>query len=81
MSFSFENFQISLFALLRTILQLTHWGSFLLSIMAKPHKIAQHLKKESLLKFNVKLKLKLSQSKSLSKAKADIKPKLIQIQT
>ena len=39
--------------------------------MAKPHKIEQHLKKESLLKFNVKLTPKLSQSQNLSKAKAD----------
>ena len=67
-------------AQLRTSLQLTRWGSFW-SIMAKPHKIEQHLKKESLLKFNVKLKPKLSQSQSISKAKADPNPKLIQIKT
>ena len=75
-----RNPEISLFALLRTNLQLTHWSS-LLSIMAKQHRIDQHLKKESLLKFNVTLKPKLSQSQSISQAKADPKPKLIQIQT
>ena len=65
----------------QTSLQIAHWGSFFLSIMAKIHKIEQHLKKESLLKFNVKLKPKLSQRQSISKAKADPKPKMIQIQT
>ena len=73
--------KISLFVQLRASLQLTHWGSFFLSIMAKPHKIEQHLKKESLLKFNVKLKPKLSQSQNLSEAKADPKPELIQTQS
>ena len=62
----------------QTSLQIAHWGSFL-SIMAKLHKIEQHLKKESLLKFNVKLKPKLSKRQSISKAKADLKPKMIQI--
>ena len=56
-------------------------GSVFLSIMAKLHKIEQHLKKDSLLKFNVKLKPKLSQRQSISKAKDDPKPKMIQIQT
>ena len=60
---------------------IAHWASFFLSIKAKQHKKEQHLKKESLLKFNVKLKPKLSQRQSISKAKADPKPKMIQIQT
>ena len=65
----------------QTSLQIAHWGSFFLSIMAKPHKIEQHLKKESLLKFNVKLKPKLSHGQNISKAKADPNPKLIKIKT
>ena len=64
----------------QTSLQIAHWVSFL-SIMAKLHKIEQHFKKESLLKFNVKVKPKLSQRQSISKAKDDPKPKMIQIQT
>ena len=48
--------------------------------MAKSHKIAQHLKKESLLKLNVKLKPKLSHRQSLLKAKADSNPNLSQSQ-
>ena len=64
----------------QTSLQIAHWVSFL-SIMAKLHKIEQHLKKESLLKFNVKLKPNLTKRQSISKAKADPKPKMIKIQT
>ena len=63
----------------QTSLQIAHWGSFL-SIMAKLHKIEQHLKKDSLLKFNVKLKPKLSQRQSISKAKDDPNSNLSQNQ-
>ena len=50
--------------------------------MANPHKIAQYLKKESLLKLNVNLKPKpkIIKSQSWSKAKADANPKLTQSQ-
>ena len=50
--------------------------------MAKPHKIEEYLKKESLLKCNVKLKPKpkLIKSQSWSKAKADPNPNLSQSQ-
>ena len=51
-------------------------------MMAKPHKIEQHLKKESLLKFDVKLKPKPKhiQSQRWSKAKADPNKNLSQSQ-
>ena len=44
-----------------TNIQLTHGGSFL-SIMANPHKVAQYLKKESLLKLNLNLKPKITKT-------------------
>ena len=74
MSFSFN------LANPRTSLQIAHWASFFYQLWPK-HKIEPHLKKESLLKFNVKLKPKLSHGQNISKAKADPKPKLIKIKT